>query len=198
MNPNNSPVDPRAYLDSIAAQPVKTRFLSGKMLVVAIGAAIVLVLVVVIAIIASSARQGTAGDFQTLAVRLDNLQTILKYGQSNPLRNTVTTKVVAETNVIVASRRSELEKIYTWPEITSVTDCQPSETDCLSPVIAELDEARARGNLDDAYVAALRDQLLAVCSQLEILYGSAKTDAEKAVLSQAYTDFQELADRLPT
>jgi len=187
--PVATPDNPVDYLDEIAGPPEKARFLSGKMLIVLIGAVIVLVIVIIIGIITNSARQSSGSEVTALNNKLSDLQSIIEYGQKNTLSNFNTVKVVAETNLIAMSRQSELTKVYTFSS--------GSETDAGPSVTTDLDSAKALGNLDNIYITVLRDQLLSVCKQLELLYDSAKTDAEKNALAKAYADFKELANRLP-
>lgn len=201
MNPNSAPsapppiepptasTDPTAYLDAIAIKPEKNHFLSGKMLVVLVSALAVLILVIIISVIAGNARQAASDEAIVLGEKLADLEKIIKYGQSNSLSSSNTIKIVAETNLIIQSRQTELSKIYTLTNEKTPTTDKPSIT-------TDLDNAKARGNLDKVYATTLRDQLLAVCKQLEIMYDSAKTDVAKAALTQAYQDFKELASRL--
>jgi len=162
------------------------------MLIILASAVAALVLVVIIGIIANSGRQSTPSGAAALGNKLSDLQAILKYSQSNPLKDSNVVQVVEETNLILLSRQAELEKVYT------LTDPNAKDTPAQPAVIQDLDDAKARGSLDSAYIAALRDQLLAVVNQLEIMYKSATTDAKKEVLKRAYDDFKELANRLPS
>ena len=62
-----APPDPQSYLDAIAEQPTnKTRFLSGKMLVVLAGALVALILVVVIGVVANNPQQAAKDEITAL------------------------------------------------------------------------------------------------------------------------------------
>ncbi|MCL2281017.1 hypothetical protein FWC31_04040 [Candidatus Saccharibacteria bacterium] len=188
---SNTPVNPESYLDAISnSQPIKNRFLSGKILAVLIGALIILTLII-IGVISNNMRQTAQDKVVSLNSKLSDLQSVVRYGQSNLPNNSEIIKVVAETNLIILSRQNELAEIYTLSDDT--TPAANGES-----ITADLDDAKARGNLDSVYVTVLRDQLLSVCNQLEILYDSAKTNTQKITLAKAYADFQELANRLPT
>jgi hypothetical protein len=186
---------PEAYLDAISEHlPVKKRFLSGKMLVVIISAVVTLIAVVIISIVVNNSRLVASSKVSALGARLDDLQIVLQYNKSNPVDNSITTNVSAEITLIMESRRNDLSKVY------AIANSSTAKVNyAKSPIKADLDAANARGNLDDAYAAALHDKLLAVCKQIKVLYDSGGANAaQKAALDKAYNDFQELAARIPT
>ncbi|MDR1969844.1 MAG: hypothetical protein LBQ11_00650 [Candidatus Nomurabacteria bacterium] len=190
--PTVTPDNPEAYLNAISTQVEKTRFLSGKVLIAIGGALVALIIVIIIGVISNNIRQTAQSEITTLNTRLGDLRTILMYGQSNPPRSSTAIKVVAETNLITATHQNDLSEVY-----STVGDAN-SSVSFESSATAELDDAKARGNLETAYITALRDQLLLVCSQLNVLHNSAKNDTQREALSAAYADFDELANRLPT
>jgi hypothetical protein len=190
--PTAAPADPQNYLDAIADKPEKARFLSKKMLFLIAGALFALIIVIVISVIVNNAKQAATSEITTLNTKLGDLQTVLRYSQSNPHSDSKIVQVTTETSVVAASHQNELAKVY-----DSISNANTSSAPNKS-ITDELDDAKSRGSLDSAYTTTLREQLLAVCSQLEILYNSAKTDQQKTVLQAAYDDFQELASRLPS
>ena len=191
--PTVSPNNPEAYLNAISDQPeTKTRFFSGKIIALLAGAVGMLIVVLIVGAVVNNMKQGSLAEVTTLDTRLNNLRVILGYSQSNALSDSNTVKVVAETNLIAISRQSELSKIY------SITDPNNNSNPRDEEVTADLDNAKARGNLDSTYTTTLREQLLSVCSQIEVVYELAKTDEQRETLTKAYNDFQELANRLPS
>jgi hypothetical protein len=172
-------------------EPEKKRFLSGKILWVLIGAAVALVLVIIIAVVVNNSRQAALKEISALSDKIGYLRSIIVYDGFNSINNSNTVKVTAETKLVTMSHQNELSEIYDLGDkISDIID--------RSPAAADLDDAKARGNLDNTYIETLRNQLLLVCSQLEILYDSAKDDEQKDILNRAYKDFEELASRLPT
>jgi len=191
--PAVNPSNPEAYLDAISDHtPTKTPFLSGKMLKLVIGVAAALVLVLIISAVVNNFSRARSAEITKLGTKLDNLQGVLQYGQSNLMNNNGTTKITVEIDLVAASRRNELSEIY------AISDASSSSVNIHNlPIVDELDAAKARGNLDNAYFTALREHLVDACSQLNILYDAAKTDAQRTVLTKTYNEFQELANRLP-
>jgi hypothetical protein len=187
--PPPTPGGPASYSDVIAQNDAKKGFFSGKMLVVIIGAVVALIAVIIIGIVANNIRQSSLNEVKVLSTELDDLQAILRYSQANPISNSNTIKVVAETNLIAMSRQKDLAGVYTAISDTSSAPFETSDT-------ASLNDAKALGNLDAVYTATLRAQLVNVCSKLEAMYDSA-TAAQRSALGEAYQDFQELANRLP-
>jgi hypothetical protein len=149
-----------------------------------------LITVIVIAGIVNNVNRAAQKEVVALGTQLSELGVITAYNDTNPVGNNVTATVIAETDLITASYLRVLADVY--PAIDPENSL--SEEDVSA--IAELNGARARGNLDNAYAEVLRSQLLSTCDQIEILQESA-SDVQKESLSKAYDDFQELARRLP-
>jgi hypothetical protein len=154
------------------------------------GAVAALIIVIIIGVTTNNARQAAQNEINALSTELNNLQAILKYAQSNPLSNSTTAKLATETDLITISHQNDLSKVY-----TSIDPNAPIDPE--AAVTTDLNEAKARGSLDSSYATALREQLLTVCNKLESLYDSA-TDDQKTALEQTFTDFKELASRLPS
>lgn len=161
-----------------------------KALLIAGGAILLLVAVLAIVSIVSSINKAANAEVTTLGTKINELRVIIGYSNNNPINNSVTATVVTETDVITTSYFKEITNVY--PAIDPEDYLNEEQVSA----IFELNNAKARGNLDSTYAKVLRDQLLSICNQIEILQKSA-SDAQSEVLTKVYNDFQELASRLP-
>jgi len=185
---------PQSYLDTIATNNSKRgglRFLSGKMLIIIIAAAVVIIGGIAFAIASSNVQQAPKQAALDLGTELTNLQTIVKYGQTNQVKTASVVKVIAETDLISLSRTYDLGKLFT------LVDTNNKNKPPAPAFIATLDSAKAQSNLEPAYDQALQDQLNATYKALQNLDDQANTTSEQqAALTQAATDLKELYRRL--
>jgi hypothetical protein len=192
VTPPNSP----SYLDVIA-EPVKDGsklfgIFPKKILLIAGGVLALLVAVIVIISIMNNIQKAANARVTALGTRINELRVIIQYRDNNPISSNVIATVAAETDIIVVSYLMQLAEAY------PVIDPEGYLEEKQVPAIIELNDAKARGNLDSAYAEVLYSQLSSTCDQLEVLLQDKSTsDAQKETLNKAYDDFKELASRLP-
>jgi len=190
---NTAPTEPAAqYLDELAAQDKKMRskskFLSGKMLIIG-GAAVVLVIVLIIAAAVNNVHQAPTQSALALGTDLTNLQTLVKYGQSNGIATPNTVKVMTETGLIALSRQNDLAKVFTLTTSSNNSSSKPS-------FVADLDAAKASSDLDTVFTQTLGDQLNSVYLALQSLDKQTTSANGKAAIAKAMNDIKELYQRL--
>lgn len=185
------PSNPEAYLDTISAKPdTKKNFLSNKMFVLIGGAVLALIIVIIVSAAVNNVRQTPTQSALALGTELTNLQTLVSYGQSNSVASAKLVKIDAETNLIVMSRQNDLAKVFTL---------QAKKDSGKTPgpdFVADLDSAKAQGNLDQAYTDALSKQFDAVYTALNALDKQAASDAERGAIAKTSDDIKELYRRL--
>jgi len=187
-----APTQPAAqYLDAIASHNKKPhgKFLSGKMLLIG-GAAIILVIVLIISAAVNNVRQAPAQSALALGTDLTDLQTLVKYGQNNHVAAPNTTKVMTEAGLVMLSRQNDLAKVFTLA--ASSNNNNPPKPS----FIADLDAAKASGNLDTTFAQTLGDQLNSIYLALQNLDKQAVSANSKAAIAKAMNDIQELYRRL--
>jgi hypothetical protein len=199
VTPPASPTEPSpsapSYLDVIA-EPDKSKspklfgILPKKVLFIAAGVLVALIAILTIASVVNNAQKAANAQVTALSTKINELRVIIGYIKYNPISSSTTATVAAEADIIVISHFRELTNVYPTIDPESYLD------EAQVPAITELNDAKARGDLDSVYTETLRNQLLSICNQLEILQESA-SEAQKEVLSKAYSDFQELTTRLP-
>ena len=195
-----SPANPQSvvsnadYLDQIATRPkARSPLLTGKMPFALGGLVVAIILFIIMA--AAGGGGGAGQSTGILSVRLGNLQTILDYGEANNI-NSTTRKTMTETRLVLASHKFELSQIYAGDS----NFVQPSEsviaTESNEGVIASLDQAKATGNLNSAFVNALNSEIESVKQILNTLSAKTRDDNARQSIDSAYSDLTTLAGRL--
>ena len=154
------------------------------------GAIILLIAILIVVGVVNSNNNARNAQVTALGTKMSELRVIIEYSENNPIGNGVTATVVAQTSIVTTSHLREIAEVY------SAIDPEDYLDEEQVSAISELNDAKSYGNLDIVYARVLRDQLLSILGQIDILRKSASA-AQLEVLERASEDFQELADRLP-
>ena len=188
------------YLDEISAKPVKPKLFSGKLLILMVGVAFILVLVAIAGIMSGGNKIKNASG-EVLGQRIINLRGLLDYGRNNGVGGSEVNRVMSEAGLILASRSNELTPYYASKDGKTNTFSTPSPeiaaSYSLETTTSELDQAKTNSNLNSAYLEALRKELSETETLIEKLYNDSQSEELKAVLSQTYIDLSALSNRLP-
>lgn len=188
MNPdseNNTYVSPQEYLDQISTKkPRGFRYLDKK-IVVLVSAVVLLVIVVIVWFAVSSAPK-TSSASELLAVRLQNMSSLLEYDSSKVI-DSQSKKAIAETKIVFASNNYQLSQSMTLTVNSEIATQEP-----ITEKITALDNAAATNNLSREYVSALNTQI----NQLIISLEEVQLSSNNIVIEQALLDLFELSNRL--
>lgn len=185
------------YLEQISQHDQKTKFFSGKILLLFGICILALFSVAILGIINGGSKVKNASG-EALGQQMLNLQTLVDYGGKNGLKDSKTNKVVSEANLVLLSRINRLSELYGSDKKTGFSN--PSETIAAQYSIddetAELDTAKSVSNLDSVYKTTLSEQLADTTSLLQELYNKSSSEDLKTELSQTYIDLTALESRL--
>lgn len=185
------------YLNQISSNDAKRRMLSGKWLILAIAAVVLLVAVAVVSIL-SGGNQVKNASGEVLGQRIINLQELVTYGKANDVNGANVTRTLAELNLVLLSRVNDLTPLYNTDGKTSFT--KPSEKIAAefsnAQLISKLDQAKSNSNLNSVFVDVLRQSLNETTSLINQLYSQSQNQNLKEALKQTYENLQEIENRL--
>jgi uncharacterized membrane protein YvbJ len=198
--PNQPPVvnnQAEAYLDAIAPQTAASKkFFSGKVLLLLGGVFLVLIIVIIVAAVASNMRQGPIKTALALGDELTNLQTLIKYGQTNKISTPKSVKISAEINLIAQSHQNQLGKFFNLTVAAKEDDQAATVVPAKPGFVKQLDTAKSLGNLETAYIETLESQLDKVDTALANLKSQTDSTAGKNAIAKTVVDIKELQTRL--
>lgn len=188
---NQYPID---YLNQIAAKPQKTPMLNNKLVYVLIGAVVLLIIVAVLAI--SNSGGGPKQKMETLAARLQTLQTItdkaqhnIKSGQLRSINSNITI-YLTNTNRDIAD---PLKKNGVDVKKLDKTIVKKENGDDLTK---KLEDARLNAVYDRTYASEMTYQLETVAALLKEIYNSTSSKSLKDFLLKTDNDLQPLKKQL--
>lgn len=182
MDPNSNPQE---YLDQISAKrPGRFAFIDKKILILVCAVILLIIAAIIWFALSASPKQSTASE--TLAVRLQNMVTLLDY-DSSKITDNKTKKAIAETKVIFASDNYQLSQAVALPTTAGV-----STSESIDSTISLLDKASSSNNLAKEYSSALDAQLNQIINSLEEMQIASSSPHIELVLS----DLAELSSRL--
>jgi hypothetical protein len=187
QDPQQYPVD---YLNQISTQQQKPG-LNNKRFFMIIGGAVVLILLSVILMIASSGT-GPTEKMQTLAARLQTLQTIASDSQANiksgPLRDTNSNLTIFLTN----TNRDIAEPLAGNGVDVTKLDEKIVAQEAGEDLTATLEDARLNAVFDRTYAREMSYQLDTVAILMQEIYNSTGNEAFKTFLENTSTNLEPL------
>jgi hypothetical protein len=188
------------YLEKISAGNAKSKLLSGKLLVLA-SIAVVMLVAVAIGSILSGGNQVKNASGEVLGQRIINLQSLIKYGSDNKVSGSNVTKVMAETSLVLLSRINDLSPYYNSADGKTNSFTTPSEEIIAqystTQLTEKLDKAKSNANLNSVYTESLKSSISEMESLVESLYNDSETADLKTALKKTYDNLAELSSRLP-
>lgn len=187
QDPQQYPVD---YLNQISTQQQKPG-LNNKRFFMIIGGAVVLILLAAILMIASSGT-GPTEKMQTLAARLQTLQTIASDSQANiksgPLRDTNSNLTIFLTN----TNRDIAEPLAGNGVDVTKLDEKIVAQEAGEDLTATLEDARLNAVFDRTYAREMSYQLDTVAILMQEIYNSTGNEAFKTFLENTSTNLEPL------
>jgi hypothetical protein len=187
QDPQQYPVD---YLNQISTQQQKPG-LNNKRFLMIIGGAVILILLAVILMIANSGT-GPTEKMQTLAARLQTLQTIASDSQANiksgPLRDTNSNLTIFLTN----TNRDIAEPLAGNGVDVTKLDEKIVAQEAGEDLTATLEDARLNAVFDRTYAREMSYQLDTVAILMQEIYNSTGNEAFKTFLENTSTNLEPL------
>jgi len=184
----NQPIQqysPQEYLDQIAVKkPGRLAFVDKKILVL-VGAVVLLVIMIIVLVAVSSTPKTTTAT-DTLAVRLENMSTLLGYN-TDKINDGALRKSIAETKLVFASDNYQLEQSLALAAKPEVLAKEP-----VDDIIDKLDYAATTNNLSQEYRQALLGQISQIVSSLKEVNAA----TPNTTIDQALANLTELSARL--
>jgi predicted outer membrane protein len=185
------PVD---YLNQIATQPQKPG-LSNKRFFMIIAGAVGLILIAVIAMIAFSGVSGPKENMQTLAARLQTLQTVASDSQANiksgDLRSTNSNLVIFLTN----TNRDIKEPLAASGVDAEKLDEKIVAQESGEELSADLEDARLNATFDRTYAREMSYQLDTISVLIREIYNSTNNDSFKTFLENTNANLEPLREQ---
>lgn len=188
QNQQQYPVD---YLNQIATQPQKKGLADRRFLMI-IGGGVVLVLIAIILMFASSGSGGPKEKMQTLAARLQTLQTISRDAQKNikngDLRSTNSNLSIFLTN----TNRDIVEPLAANGVEVGKLEEKIVAQESGEELIADLEDARLNAIFDRTYAREMSYQLDTVDVLIREIYNSTNSASFKTFLENTNKNLEPL------
>ena len=202
MYPTNQPEmpqqpDPTEYLTEISKEekPPREKFFQMDRRFMIIGG--LLVLIIIIAIIAVAGSGGRSfPNAEVLGLRLNNLSTLIKYGEGGGVITDLRTKrFVAELSLVQANEKHQLTTVFGSDDDFSKPSDQAKIQESISDITEELDESKKAGSINDVFKRVIVDKVESVISLLHQTLPTVTQQSNQTIVQNSINNYQTVLDR---
>lgn len=194
-NPTPAPID---YLNQIAPAPKKPGINKRTLALLVVGIGVILALVIAFVIFAGGKVAGPTNTSQTLAARLQEMQTIADKSQKN-IKSSELRGINSNLIIFLTNANRDIAAPLTASGIDSKKlDKAIVAKEKADPIAADLEDARLNAIFDDTYAREMSYKLTTISLLMEDIYSRTKSSSMEKFLLTTDENLQPIKEQLDT